>query len=195
MQQNDKGNLSNAKLSLDARGVTYPQPGRCGWGAILSGGAFVMEMKRASGSLPGPMHNTEAALVAVIEGLRKLVPKGQKVTVYTEQFVAKGWNDDLPKQRAKGYRTSKGKEIAYKTRWQELEQEMEGREGNVTFGVHKLDTTHARAALELAGVNAHEPDIKARQDGDHDAVIIEKPLPKGAVPTRGQFLSDAREVH
>lgn len=93
-------------------------PGPAGWGVVLIAADGVTETDHYG--FIGPGTNQIAELTAALEGLSR-VPVGAAVELVSDsQYVLKGLSEWRAGWERKGYRNSKGEQVANLALWQQL---------------------------------------------------------------------------
>ncbi|MEN9920724.1 MAG: hypothetical protein RL538_617 [Candidatus Parcubacteria bacterium] len=107
----------NEKTLIFTDGAAKGNPGRGGFGVVISHGGAVKEL----GGFKERTTNNEMELKAVVEALKEIVPKKVPVEIYTDsKYVvegAKGWVFGWAKN---GWVTSTKTDVLNKELWQEL---------------------------------------------------------------------------
>ncbi len=104
-------------IEIYSDGACKGNPGRGGWGALLSSGIHRKEL------FGGEMEttNNRMELTAVIESLKAL-KKPSEVRIYTDsQYVKKGVQEWMVAWKARGWRTADKKPVKNVDLWQTLE--------------------------------------------------------------------------
>ncbi len=104
-------------IEIYSDGACKGNPGRGGWGALMSSGTHRKEL--FGGELETT--NNRMELTAVIESLRAL-RKPSAVRIYTDsQYVKKGVQEWMVGWKARGWRTADKKPVKNLDLWQSLE--------------------------------------------------------------------------
>jgi ribonuclease HI len=104
-------------IEIYSDGACKGNPGRGGWGALMSSGAHRKEL--FGGELETT--NNRMELTAVIESLRAL-KKPSAVRIHTDsQYVKKGVQEWMVGWKARGWRTADKKPVKNLDLWQALE--------------------------------------------------------------------------
>jgi ribonuclease HI len=102
-------------------GACRGNPGPGGWGAVLSSGEHVKELRGAEPQTT----NNRMELTAAIRALAAL-KRPCSVALYTDsQYVRKGITEWLPQWKARDWRTADKKPVKNVDLWQSLEREIE----------------------------------------------------------------------
>jgi len=105
------------KITIFTDGAAKGNPGKGGFGAVISYDDRVLEM----GAYKEHTTNNEMELMAVVEALKKIVDKKESVAIYTDsKYVvegAKGWIFGWLKN---GWQTKSKTDVINKELWQEL---------------------------------------------------------------------------
>lgn len=105
------------KITIFTDGAAKGNPGRGGYGVVISDGDKVLEL----GGHKAHTTNNEMELKAVVEALKAVVGKKQTVAIYTDsKYVvegAKGWVFGWHKN---GWQTKAKSDVLNKELWQEL---------------------------------------------------------------------------
>lgn len=99
-------------------GACKGNPGRGGWGAVLSYNDHKCELSGGEANTT----NNRMEITAVIRALQQLKKPNCNVHIYTDsQYVMRGMNEWLPGWRKKNFRKSDGKPVLNIDLWQQLE--------------------------------------------------------------------------
>jgi ribonuclease HI len=102
-------------------GACRGNPGPGGWGAVLSSGEHVKELRGAEMLTT----NNRMELTATIRALAEL-KRPCAIALYTDsQYVRKGITEWLPQWKARDWRTADKKPVKNVDLWQALEREIE----------------------------------------------------------------------
>ena len=139
-------------------GACRGNPGRGGWGAILS---YKDKFKELSGFELNTTNN-RMELLAVIEALRA-VKKPYPIEIYTDsRYVQKGVTEWLEAWKARGWKTASKKAVKNQDLWEELDKELQHR--HVSFRWvkgHAGNAGNERAdSLANAAIDAHMDSCK-----------------------------------
>ena len=110
-----------AAVEIYTDGACRGNPGPGGWGAVLSSGEHVKELRGAEPQTT----NNRMELTAAIRALAAL-KRPCSVALYTDsQYVRKGITEWLPQWKARDWRTADKKPVKNVDLWQSLEREIE----------------------------------------------------------------------
>jgi ribonuclease HI len=114
--------MGGERVQIHADGACRGNPGRGGWGALLSFGGKTSEIY---GGEPATTNN-RMELTAVIRALEALKQRSE-VDLYTDsQYVQKGMTEWLPAWKRRGWRTADKKPVKNVDLWQRLEELAKG---------------------------------------------------------------------
>ena len=100
-------------------GACKGNPGRGGWGAVLSYNGTEREL--SGGEINTT--NNRMEMTAVIRALQQLKKPNCSIDIYTDsQYVIRGINEWLPAWRKKNFRKKDGKPVLNVDLWQQLEE-------------------------------------------------------------------------
>jgi len=105
------------KIHIFTDGAAKGNPGRGGYGAVISHGEMVTEI----GAHKARTTNNEMELRAVIEALKVVKDSGEIAAIYTDsKYVVEGANGWIFGWLKNGWKTKAGTEVLNKELWQEL---------------------------------------------------------------------------
>ncbi|MFL1405215.1 ribonuclease HI [Marinobacter sp. M1N3S26] len=108
------------RVTLYTDGACKGNPGRGGWGALLSYGGHTRELSGGERETT----NNRMELMAAIEGLRAL-KRSCKVDLYTDsQYVRKGITEWMTGWKKNGWKTAARKPVKNEDLWRALDEEV-----------------------------------------------------------------------
>ncbi|WP_328189901.1 ribonuclease HI [Marinobacter sp. OP 3.4] len=108
------------RVTLYTDGACKGNPGRGGWGALLSYGGHTRELSGGERATT----NNRMELMAAIQGLRAL-KRSCKVDLYTDsQYVRKGITEWMNGWKKNGWKTAARKPVKNEDLWRALDEEV-----------------------------------------------------------------------
>ena len=107
-------------VTIYTDGACSGNPGRGGWGAILSDGEKTKEIYGGE----GPTTNSRMEMMAPIKALALLKTPCDVIIRSDSQFLVRGASEWMPGWKAKGWRKANGKPVENEDLWLEIDRLM-----------------------------------------------------------------------